>query len=325
MRWVVAASCFVVATNNARADLLFAEPHADAGTVRSSAPMVHHFTFVNQGPETVEILRVLGSCGCLKPNVAQTTYKPGEQGKVDLEVHTLSQAPGPHTWSVHLSYQCGNELREAELQLRARVVTEVMVQPAAIVFHVDKATGREVTVTDFRKKPLTVTDVRGSSTGLKAHVAERGHDRKGNTVYRIQLEVTEDYPDGRHEEYLDIYSDDPAYGNLRVPLTIVKRAPQHLTVAPDHVTLEAHNGQPLPARIVLLRDNSDEKVVIEHVLVDDAAITCTWAQGPNNMATLKIRVDRAQIHGDSLRSNVQVLIRKPAPETLTIPVVCTID
>ena len=246
MRSVVAASCFVVATNNARADLLFAEPHADAGTVRSSAPMVHHFTFVNQGPETVEILRVLGSCGCLKPNVARTTYKPGEQGKVDLEVHTLSQAPGPHTWSVHLSYQCGNELREAELQLRARVVTEVMVQPAAIVFHVDKATGREVTVTDFRKKPLTVTDVRGSSTGLKAHVAERGHDRKGNTVYRIQLEVTEDYPDGRHEEYLDIYSDDPAYGNLRVPLTIVKRAPQHLTVAPDHVTLEAHNGQPLP-------------------------------------------------------------------------------
>src|SRR5262249_8352687 len=102
----------VIAVGNARADLRFPEAHANGGTVRSAAPVVHHFSFVNQGPETVEITGLQGSCGCLKPQVAKSTYQPGEQGTVDLEINTLSQAPGPHSWSVRVSYLAGKEPRE---------------------------------------------------------------------------------------------------------------------------------------------------------------------------------------------------------------------
>jgi len=327
-RWIRSAATLVAAVltfRAARADLYFAEPQANGGTVRSAAPVIHHFTFVNQGPETVQITGVQGSCGCLKPQIAKSSYQAGEQGTLDLEINTLSQAPGPHSWSVRLSYQTGSQPHEVQLQFHARLITEVMVQPATLVVYAEKAAGHEVIVTDLRKRPLTVTDVRGSSAGLKPQVAERSRDRKGHTIYRIRLEVAEDYPEGRHDETLHIYSDDAVYADMKVPLTIIKRSPQHLSAAPDHVTLEAHDGQPLPARLVLLRDDSDRGIEIDQVMVDDPAITCTWARGPGNMVTLKVRVDRAQIQGNTLRSSVHIQIRKPTAETLTIPVSCTVD
>jgi hypothetical protein len=310
---------------SAHGDLFFAEPQANGGTVRSAAPVVHHFTFVNQGPEAVQITGVQGSCGCLKPQVAKACYKPGEQGSVELEINTLSQAPGPHTWTVRLGYRDGSEPRETVLQFQARVLTEVMVQPATMVVYAERAAGHEVIVTDFRKKPLTITGVAGSSKGLEAQVVERSRDRKGHAVYRIRLVLAEDYPQGRHDDTLHIYSDDSIYADMKVPLTIIKRSPQHVAAVPDQVTLEAHDGQPLPARMVLLRDNSGQQVVIDQVMVDDPAITCAWAQGPNNMVTLKVRVDRSQIQGNTLRSAVHVRILKPVAETLTIPVNCTIE
>src|SRR3954466_7723719 len=87
----------------ARADLHFTQPAADLGEVRGGTPLTHRFTFVNQGPETVEITGVQASCGCLTPRVEKNTLPPGESGALLLEVHTLNQPAGPRNWKVRLS------------------------------------------------------------------------------------------------------------------------------------------------------------------------------------------------------------------------------
>jgi len=76
----------------ARADLRFTEPVANAGLVYAGVPLVHEFTFENQGPETVTIIEARASCGCLRPRLAPGNYRRGEKGGVILEVNTLSQA-----------------------------------------------------------------------------------------------------------------------------------------------------------------------------------------------------------------------------------------
>jgi hypothetical protein len=88
------------------------------------------------------------------------------------------------------------------------------------------------------------------------------------------------------------------------------------------VTLQAPAGQAVPSRMVLIRDQNDEPVVVERVVADDPAIRCTWAQGSNNLAAVKISVDRTCVPGDGLDSAVHIHVSKPVPDTLHIPVHC---
>jgi hypothetical protein len=305
---------------DARADLHFPETAADAGQVYTGKELAHTFVFVNQGREPVEIVAARASCGCLTPRLDKRVYQPGERGELRLEVNTFTQPAGPHAWTVAVRCRSGADSTEVGLRLTAHLVTEVSVQPAALILFTDKPVSHELVLTDVRAQPLTATDVRAGLPGLQASVGEQGRDPLGHAVQKIRLAVTEECPEGRHEDFLQILTDDPGYRDLRVPVTVVKRARQRLAATPGEVTLTAPPGQPAPSRIVLIRDNDDQGVVIDKVEADDPAVTCQWAQGPNKMATVRVRVDRAQIRGNSLHATVQVHVSRPQPDVLLIPV-----
>ena len=135
---------------SARADLQFPQPVADAGVIYAGTPLVHEFTFENRGPETIVLTEARASCGCLKPRFTQSQYEPGQKGALTLEVNTLSQAPGPHTWTVRLKYQTGSVAREMAFQLNARLIAEVTVQPAVLIVFADKIGRHELVLTDSR-------------------------------------------------------------------------------------------------------------------------------------------------------------------------------
>jgi hypothetical protein len=179
-------------------------------------------------------------------------------------------------------------------------------------------------LSDLRPKPLAILDVRASSGKLLPRVGEPTRDAKGHTNWRIRLAVADDYPDGRYEEMLDVYTDDPRYRDIRVPVTVIKRAQQRFAATPSEVVLVAPEGQPFPSRMVLIRDDQGQPVHIDQVLCNDPAITGQWTQGPGAMATLRIRADRSLISGETFRSAVHVQIDQPVRETLTIPVTCIV-
>jgi hypothetical protein len=309
----------------AQAQLYCEQANARAGVVRTGAPLAARFGFVNRGTEPLEITEVRVSCGCLKPQLAQRTYQPGEEGSLLLEVNTLSHSSGLHTWTVKLLYRCGNAEHELPLQLTGEVVTEISVQPAGLILFVDRAVGHEVVLTDHRDRPLSVVDLRTSTPHLHSRLVEKTQDEQGHTIYRFELVVGEAFPEGRFEEALALYTDDPAYREIKVPVLVLKRNRQQLAATPSEVNLQVPPGQAIPSRIVLLRDPENRGVAVESILADDPAISSLWAPGPNNMATLRIKVDRALLQGNSLQSAVHVQISKPVRETLTIPVTCTLE
>jgi hypothetical protein len=65
-------------------------------------------------------------------------------------------------------------------------------------------------------------------------------------------------------------------------------------------------------------------VKVERVEADDPAIECRWAAGPGPRATLKVRVDSSRIAGGTLHSAVRVHLGGPTPQTLVVPVSCTV-
>ena len=127
----LAAALLALSAVTARADLSFANPAVDVGEVRSGAPLTQRFTFVNEGTTAVEVTDLRTGCGCVKPKLEKRAYGPGEGGEIVLEVLTLSQPAGEHTWRLQVAYRAGGEAREAELTVHGRVVTEVAVRPAA--------------------------------------------------------------------------------------------------------------------------------------------------------------------------------------------------
>jgi hypothetical protein len=270
----------------------------------------------------VEITDLHASCGCTTPRIARRIYQPGEQGALLVEVNTLSQPAGQHIWRVQVYSRSGDRSSEVSLDLAATVVTEVMVEPASVTVYTDSAIGQEIVVTDLRAQPFAVTGVRATAPGLTPRLGDLHRDEAGHWARTIQMEVAGDYPEGRHEETVAIYTDDPRYPELKMPVTIVKRSRERLSATPSQVTLTAPSGQPVPSRIVLIHDRDNQPVIVDRAEADDPAVGCQWAAGPDSLATVKIKVDRRQVHTDSLHTVVHVHVSKPVDQTLTIPVSC---
>jgi hypothetical protein len=314
----------LLAAGPARADLHFDQTTVHAGVIRSGPPHSQRYCFTNQSSTPIEIVNVRGSCGCLKPRLEKTTYQPGERGAVLLELNTLTADAGDRSWQVYVQYRSAGVVREAALSLIGQVTTEVMVQPAALTVNTDQRMTHEMVLTDQRPRPLAITELRTSSPGLKGHVGEQLRDEQGRWVRKINLEVAVDFPEGRHDEVLDIITDDPLYRDLKVPVTVVKRSRQRLSTLPARVTLRAV-GQSVPSRIVLLRDNDGGAVVVQKAEPDHPAIRCAFARGPNRLSTLRITIDRAKAKSGRIQGVVRVQLAEPAGEVLTVPVSCELD
>jgi hypothetical protein len=317
----------VLASSLARADLHFEQPTADVGEVRAGAPLalVQRFTFVNDGQEAAEITGLRASCGCLKPSVDKNTIRPGERGTVTLTVATLDAMAGPHNWPVFVNYRCGSKDCETSLRLAANIITEVSVQPGALTVFADSAVAHEIVVAVMRERTLHISSVQSSSPKLRTHLGEPSTDSSGHLVRKIQLDLAPDYPEGRHEEVVDIYTDDPGYRDLRVPVTIVKRPPQRITASPARVDLVTAPGQEVPSKVLALRSADSRDVVVEKIDADDAALACQWARGPGAMATVRVNIDRKRMQGNLLQTQIRIHVSQPADQTITVPVTCVLE
>jgi hypothetical protein len=304
-----------------RADLYCPQPHVNLGEVRGGVQLAHSFRLVNRGNRPVMITELRPGCGCLKPKVRQLFHAPGAESLLLVEGNTLGQAAGPHTWKLDV-FHCteGGEVEQLTLQVSAFVVTEMTIQPASLTLFIQGAASEEVVLTDLRDRPLNLVAVRTSSPHMQAVAASPSRNAQGRQQYRIRVEVAASLPEGRHEESLEIYTDDALYRHLTVPVIVIKRAPSRLSAQPERVRWNPASAQPLPARQVRIRDRDDEKVVVERVTSDHAAVHCRWASGPDNQATVRIEVDRSRLGEAPLETAVQVYVSSPVREVVVVPV-----
>jgi hypothetical protein len=308
-------------TTGVQADLEFSATTLDVGEVRAGEPLSHRFTFTNRGTEEVEITGVQSSCGCLTPHMSGQRFAAGEQGNVRVEINTLSPAPGPHTWQVKLSCKIGEAVTEIPLQVKARVVREIVVEPAALVMHVNGPMETEIRLTDLRSLPLSLKAVETSAPGLQARLAGEEPDSSGRLIRKIQLQVRDDFPEGGHEETLILYTNDPSYREIKVPVSIAKRSRQRITASPGRVELKTGVGSSLPARMVLIRDRDNQDVDVQAVTSDSPAVSCHWAKGPGAMATVKIKIAPNLIAEKNWQTTVRVQVAKPISQMILIPVI----
>jgi hypothetical protein len=300
------------------ADLHCAEQVVEVGVVRSGAQLHHDFTFVNLGPGPVEVLQLRPSCGCLTPHLDRMVLAPGESAALRLEVNTLTQAAGLETWRVTVRYRTGGEERELTVGLCGRVVTELAVEPAALEVSTAGAFSRTVTLTDGRAQPLTVTAVRTTAPQMRAALAGPGTDAAGRRTWTVRLDVGDDLPVGRREESLLLSTSDPAYPELKIPVTVEKRPRLQVRAAPEAIEWTATPGQ-VASRVVLLRGSDDDPVEIESIECDTPGMRAEWTPGPGLSATLRMTLDADRLSVAGGSGEVRVRFAHPAGQVLTVP------
>lgn len=324
VKWLAAAVVLCTLASPARAQLQVSQPVVDLGQIRTGQVVEHRFVLTNGGSNPAEIIDAKASCGCLQPVVDRQVIPPGEKASLLLKVQTLSAPAGSHSWRVELRYRVDRITFEMLLMIRAEVVQEIVVQPPAMMVHTEGAVQHELVVTDLRARSFRIARVEATSPHLKAAVVHEQPDAAGHMVRRIRLQVTDTLPGGRHDEHLAVYTDDPTYRELRIPISIVKRDKQRYSAVPSSVSVVASKSQPVVTRLLTIRDNQGQPVTIQRVVADDPAITCQWSPGTNAVATVKISVDASRIQGGSLNSRVQVFLDQTSKEGFVIPVTCDV-
>jgi hypothetical protein len=290
-QFVAAVALLACCNVAARADLRSDVPAVDLGAIRGGQKLTHCFELSNSGDKALEILDLRPGCGCLAPRIKQRSLQPGEKTTLVLELRTLGQAEGPHTWDLDVKYRSGAETRTLPLALRGTVHNEITVQPAILGLHVVKSVQQEITVTDTRPAPLHVLAAEARAPGVQITRI----DRSGKTTKILVSADAAQLAPGRHDGVISIVTDDPDYRQLLVPVVLTKSSKAAVRAIPEQVDLHVSAGVNSTSAIVRLRSTNDQPVRIAKIEPSDPALVSTWAAGPGNDATLKIQVQAGRL------------------------------
>lgn len=299
------------------ASLFCPKPVVELGQRRSGPGLEHSFTLTNRGTAPVTIIDARGSCGCLAPKVSKHALAPGDSARLDVAVSTLAQPDGPNTWKVLVKYRAGNAEQTLELQLKATLVREVGLTPAAVQLIGGPGTRHDIVLTDRRQQPLKLNAIRTTSSRLHASAGDWQKSADG-WMRLVRIQLAEDCPAGTWDEVVQLFGDEPAYRELQVPVRIVCRGTQRVLASPSLVRLRHAAGKPSASVLVLLRDAKGEPVEVASVECSDAALAARFAEGA--YATAAVRLSIANVKVPQSRSAIRIHIRKPIVETLVVPV-----
>lgn len=297
-------------------------PVAAKGDVKAGPPLAHTFDLTHAGTGTVTITKVAAGCGCLRQGLGTTTLQPGETTRLVLEVNTLTQPDGPNRWQVTVAYQIdapGAPARTGELllQITATLSREVLVTPPQVAFSTTGEASQVVVIGDKRAKPLTVTRAVASSPHVAAEVAQAVAAPAGR-AQSVTIKLAANAPAGHRDEVVTLYTDDPAYPELRLPVRVLKRAAAAVTATPDAVTVRLAAGQTEGSALVQLRAPDGKPVSIAGAESDLPGVQVKWSSGSGAVQTVRVTVPEA-VAAKPGRCTVRVRLTEPGGE-VSIPV-----
>ena len=187
----------------------------DRGEVRIGPPLVEHFALTNRGTLPLTITNVETSCGCLAPKLDRRDLAPGASATLAVEINTLSQPAGPIGWPVRVSCKSGETTETLEVILRAQLISEVRIEPAAAVFRIRNPRSVTVTVTDTRNKPFKIIGVGASTPQITTELLPGD-----GAVRQIKVTASPEGSPSTRSEIVWITTDDPLYPQIRVPVTL---------------------------------------------------------------------------------------------------------
>lgn len=278
----------------ASAELVFTPAEIDLGNLKAGQISQRLVQVRNSSATTVTITELKASCGCLALKMTPLTLESGQSGTLAFQVNTLTAETGRQGWRIIIRYLEAGAQRQAEFVVQAAVTQEIVVEPSSLTIYGGRRTTEHTfQIVDSRSTPLVITKAETSSPNLIVAPAPKRTETPART--EVKLTIQEGFSEGRHDERMTLYTNDPEYPTLQVPVAIISRPPARFTAQPMSVAFRRESNEARPKRRVVLRDNKGEQIQVERIETECDAVTAEVEKGGGSTAMLILSCDRGKV------------------------------
>jgi hypothetical protein len=226
----------------ARPALQFGEYLVHLGRLSDGQAAHGVFRFRNNGDAPLTVGDLAASCGCLQPILDRKTYQPGETGlfvvKADTAGEVAIDGDQVKQHFIDVPYTVGDDRAVARVHLKF-VLPErhVVVEPRSLLVYQfgTEPTRREITITDHRVPPLSITRVECTSPLLEIEEtisASIGDPLRATVAVTIPASL-----DRNIQTWVVVHTDDDAQPKIVVPINVETRpaTPGLISQTPLHL------------------------------------------------------------------------------------------
>jgi hypothetical protein len=289
----------------------------DLGTLRAGPIATSTFTLSHTGTAgTIQILRIITGCGCLKPTCEPQLLKPGTRAKLTLAVNTLTPPEGLVTWSARVLYRLEDDPvdappRELPVQLKAKILREIQVHPPLLAATIHGEWQHPISLTDRRPTPLKLKSVQSTRPEIEVRLGETTAETQA-----IEVRVSKSVATGIYEAEAVLLTDDSAYPEIRVPIRIVKQEAGSISITPNQPVLRLSSEQEESSILLQLRRGGNP-LQIEQVDVTEPGLKVRWSEARGPVGTIRVIV-RKQDAGAAGIARLTIKLAEPKSTTETL-------
>jgi hypothetical protein len=216
---------------------LLATTEHDFGSVARGAKAEYAFIVTNNTQSDVHIASVRSSCGCTSPYVEndKRTLKTYEKGAIIAHLNSdthVGQRAATLTVTFDQPYYA-----EVQLQIRALVHTNILMEPASLQFGVvEQGKAREARVRLYRADFPTwqIQGVRLSDRNLQGEVVPLAR-QAGQVWYDLKVRLSPTAPPGYISDHAILTTNDPSMS--QIPVQVEGQVRPNVVVSPADLFL----------------------------------------------------------------------------------------
>ena len=301
-----------------KASLQFDHTRYEYGKTGFNTVVKHAFPFRNVGKEEVVLRGVKKSCSCLKAQTTVKRVRPNECGEIQVEY----MCPGEVGMFKQSIVVMSNDPEKpyTKLDFSAKVVTDVIVRPASLVFgRVPWGSGgaQEIRVMDGGAEKLEVSDI--ISKDPLVTVSEVRHRRnKEGRYYSATVHLSPRTPRGSYASSIEVLTNLDDRRQIKIPVSAWVHG--NISVSPESVKLGIVSKWNPPVPCTVWIESSGEDFKIEDVAGDvnaDASVTAV-TDGPRRKYCVTVQLKSSAAAG-TINGEILVNTNDPAEKVIRIP------
>jgi hypothetical protein len=200
------------------------------GTVARGSKVEHTFTVTNIYQEEVHIASVRSSCACTTPQIANSTLKTWDKGKIVAQFNTrsfLGDKNATVTVTIDKPF-----FAEVQLQVAGYIRSDVVLDPGFVDFgNVDQggAAEKKLNISYAGRDTWKIVDVQSANRHLEAQLTETSRTA-GQVGYQLIVRLRNDAPVGYLKDHLTLITNDER--SKEIPVDVEGQIVADLTVSP---------------------------------------------------------------------------------------------
>lgn len=289
------------------------EPEYNFGLVHQGDIVKRSFVVNNSGKGTLQILRVVPSCGCTAAVAKSSTLGPGDSTTVDVEFDTRGFS-GEKEKSIRIVTN-DPDSPITVLNLKGQIGVDVNLEPQRLFFgevNKNQTVERSFKISIRKESPVKIASIKAYSPRIE--LQESGDDKNRNVI--VRLKASSEVGEFRDRVVISLFNDPRKAINLPVFAKVMGS----LRMEPDVLSFGIVEGTKPLTREVRLLNRSKASIVVTSKKATHPALSLETVEiKAGQEFLLKVKLDPTKMKSN-LKAAIVVSTNAPDEKDLNLEV-----